>query len=64
MITQEQIKNISDRISKLKQYLNIDQKLIEITNEEEKTVAPDFWNNPKEAEVFMKELKTKKKMGR
>tara|TARA_R110002050_G_scaffold13715_3_gene43698 strand:+ start:3030 stop:4136 length:1107 start_codon:yes stop_codon:yes gene_type:complete len=61
MITQEQIKNISDRISKLKQYLNIDQKLIEITNEEEKTVAPDFWNNPKEAEVFMKELKTKKK---
>ena len=61
MITQEQIKNISDKISKLKQYLNIDQKLIEITNEEEKTVAPDFWNNPKEAEVFMKELKTKKK---
>tara|TARA_R110001592_G_scaffold96636_4_gene277362 strand:+ start:478 stop:1584 length:1107 start_codon:yes stop_codon:yes gene_type:complete len=61
MITQEQIKNISDRISKLKQYLNIDQKLIEITNEEEKTVSPDFWNNPKEAEVFMKELKMKKK---
>ena len=61
MITQEQIKNISDRISKLKQYLNIDQRLIEITNEEEKTVSPDFWNNPKEAEVFMKELKMKKK---
>ncbi len=61
MITQEQIKNISDRISKLKQYLNIEQKLIEITNDEEKTVAPDFWNNPKEAEAFMKELRIKKK---
>ncbi|WP_347174486.1 peptide chain release factor 2 [Polaribacter uvawellassae] len=61
MITQEQIKNISDRVSKLKQYLNIEQKLIEITNDEEKTVAPDFWNNPKEAEAFMKELRIKKK---
>jgi len=61
MITQEQIKDIADRISKLKQYLNIEHKLIEITNEEEKTVAPDFWNTPKEAEAFMKELRIKKK---
>ncbi|WKD86832.1 Peptide chain release factor RF2 [Polaribacter huanghezhanensis] len=61
MITQEQVKNISDRISKLQQYLNIEQKLIEINNEEEKTMSPDFWNNPKEAEAFMKELRIKKK---
>ena len=31
----------------------MDKKLIEITNEEEKTLAPDFWNNPKEAEAFI-----------
>ena len=61
MITQDQIKNIVDRISKLKVYLNIEQKLIEITNDEEKTIAPDFWNHPKEAELFMKELRLKKK---
>ena len=63
MITQEQIKDVADRIGKLKDYLDIDQKLIEISNEEEKTVDPDFWNKPKEAEAFMKILRFKKKMG-
>ncbi len=61
MITQEQIKDVADRIGKLKDYLDIDQKLIEISNEEEKTVDPDFWNKPKEAEAFMKILRFKKK---
>lgn len=61
MITQEQLKNITERVSKLKSYLDIDKKLIEISNEEEKTVDPDFWNNPKEAEIVMKELRFKKK---
>ena len=40
---------------------DIDAKLIEITNEEEKTYAPDFWNNPKEAEIIVKNLRSKKK---
>lgn len=35
--------------------------MIEITNEEEKTFAPDFWNNAKEAEIVVKNLRTKKK---
>ncbi|NVJ88893.1 MAG: peptide chain release factor 2 [Flavobacteriaceae bacterium] len=61
MITQDQIKDISLRIDKLKKYLEIDKKLIEITNEEEKTANPDFWNNPKEAEKLMKSLRFKKK---
>ena len=61
MITQDQLKDITSRIKKLKSYLEIDKKLIEITNEEEKTVNPNFWNNPKEAEIFMKELRFKKK---
>ncbi|CAM1333460.1 peptide chain release factor 2 [Tenacibaculum aestuariivivum] len=61
MITQEQLKNITERISKLKGYLDIDKKLIEINNEEEKTTDPNFWNNPKEAEVIMKTLRFKKK---
>jgi peptide chain release factor 2 len=61
MITQEQLKNIASRIEKLKSYLEIDRKLIEIANEEEKTANPDFWNDPKAAELVMKELRFKKK---
>ena len=61
MITHEQLKDITERIGKLKAYLEIDKKLIEINNEEEKTADPDFWSNPKEAEVLMKSLRLKKK---
>ena len=61
MVTQEQLKNLSERVSKLKGYLEIDKKQIEIANEEEKTADPGFWNNPKEAEVLMKSLRFKKK---
>ena len=35
--------------------------MIEITNEEEKTFAPDFWNNAKEAEIIIRNLRSKKK---
>ncbi|WP_298781539.1 peptide chain release factor 2 [uncultured Polaribacter sp.] len=61
MITQDQLKDIATRIDKLKTYLEIDKKLIEIANEEEKTVDPNFWNNPKEAELLLKELRIQKK---
>ena len=61
MVTQDQLKDISLRVSKLRAYLEIDKKLIEISNEEELTTNPDFWNNPKEAEVIMKSLRFKKK---
>ena len=61
MITSEQIKNLNGRIDKLKGYLDIDKKLIQISNEEEKASDPEFWNTPKEAEVLMKKLRNKKK---
>lgn len=61
MITQENIKDIIKRIDKLREYLNIDQKLIEISNDEEKASNPEFWNNPKEAETLMRSLRFKKK---
>lgn len=61
MITHEQLKDITERIGKLKGYLEIDKKLIEINNEEEKTADPNFWSNPKEAEILMKSLRFKKK---
>jgi len=61
MITNEHINKLQERIGKLKTYLDIDKKIIEISNEEEKTANPNFWNNPKEAELVMKNLRSKKK---
>ena len=53
MITIEHIKELENRISSLEKYLQIDKKRIEIANEEEKTFAPDFWDNPKEAQLLV-----------
>lgn len=61
MINSDQIKDIQARIKDLHQYLQIEKKQIEINNDEEKTLSPDFWDNPKEAEIFMKQLRSKKK---
>ncbi|MBE8723968.1 peptide chain release factor 2 [Flavobacterium hungaricum] len=61
MTTAEQVKGIVERLGALRRYLDVDAKLIEIANEEEKTFAPDFWNHPKEAENIVKNLRNKKK---
>lgn len=61
LITQEQFKDIQHRVEELYKYLQIEKKRIEITNDEEKTAAPEFWNNPKEAEAFLKQLRSKKR---
>ncbi|MBT8256269.1 MAG: peptide chain release factor 2 [Bacteroidia bacterium] len=61
MITTDQLKVLRDRLDALRRYLDVDGKQIEITNDEEKTFDPNFWNNPKEAEAFMKQLRNKKK---
>lgn len=61
MINSEQLKDVQSRIGELYKYLQIEKKKLEIINDEEKTVAPDFWDHPKEAELFMKQLRSKKK---
>ncbi|MBA5791256.1 peptide chain release factor 2 [Flavobacterium sp. xlx-214] len=61
MVTTDQIKGLIDRLGALRRYLDIDHKLIEIQNEEEKTFAPDFWNNAKEAEIIVRNIRSKKK---
>ncbi|MDA9144298.1 peptide chain release factor 2 [Flavobacteriaceae bacterium] len=45
----------------MRRYLDIDAKEVEIKNQEEKTLAPDFWNEAKAAEAHMKQLRTLKK---
>ncbi|WP_234110404.1 MULTISPECIES: peptide chain release factor 2 [Chryseobacterium] len=61
MINSDQLKDVQSRIGELYKYLQIEKKKLEIINDEEKTVAPDFWDHPKEAELFMKQLRSKKK---
>lgn len=61
MITNEQIKSVQNRIDDLYKYLQIEKKEIEIANDDEKTASPEFWDNPKEAEAFLKQLRSKKK---
>ncbi|MEP6261799.1 MAG: peptide chain release factor 2 [Gillisia sp.] len=61
MINSEHIKDLKDRLVALRRYLDVDAKQIEISNLEEKTYSPDFWDNPKKAEELMRELNTEKK---
>ena len=61
MISSEQIKDTQTRIEDLYKYLQIERKKVEISNDDEKTASPEFWDNPKEAEAFLKQLRSKKK---
>jgi peptide chain release factor 2 len=57
MITADQLKDVLDRTEALKRYLNIDSKLIQVEEEQLRTQAPGFWDDPKKAEVQMKKVK-------
>ncbi|WP_143744129.1 peptide chain release factor 2 [Maribacter ulvicola] len=59
-ISIDHYKGLIDRLGALRRYLDIDAKLIEIENEQEKTLAPDFWDNPQEAQAHMKFIQSKK----
>ncbi len=61
MITSEQLKDLLERIAKLENYLQIEQKRIAIANEEETASDPDFWNDSKKAELLMRSIRNKKK---
>lgn len=58
MITHEQYKDLADRTAALGNYLDIEAKKMELEEEELRTQAPDFWNDPKAAEQQMKKVKT------
>ena len=56
MTTTDQIKELKDRLETLDQCLNMPGRRAEVEKKTETTLAPDFWNDPKEAEKFLKEL--------
>ncbi|WP_299602248.1 peptide chain release factor 2 [uncultured Aquimarina sp.] len=61
MINTETLQDLRERLVALRRYLDIDAKLIQIANEEEKTYAPNFWDDAQEAEKIMRALNSEKK---
>ena len=57
MITSDQLKDVLERADALHRYLNIEKKQVEFEEEQLRTQAPDFWNDPAEAQRQMKKVK-------
>jgi len=56
MISLEQIKELQQRVETLGRCISVDEKRAEVAAKEERTLAADFWDDPKEAEKFLKEI--------
>ncbi|MBQ0054512.1 MAG: peptide chain release factor 2 [Bacteroidales bacterium] len=60
MVQQEQINDCAQRIEALRKSLDVEGKAVEIAEAEQKSAAAGFWDNPKEAEAFLKKVSEKK----
>lgn len=56
MITSEQIKELKQRVETLERCLDIGSKRESVEEKQKRTLEPDFWDDPKEAEKYLKEL--------
>ena len=56
MISIEQIKELQQRVETLARCIAVEAKREEVAKMQEKTLAADFWDDPKGAEKFLKEL--------
>ncbi|MFZ4800110.1 MAG: peptide chain release factor 2 [Bacteroidia bacterium] len=59
-MTSDQLKNLDERVFALRRYLDVAFKLQQIKEEEDLTLEPSFWDNPKRAEAVLKGIKQKK----
>lgn len=57
MITSDQLKDVLERAEALNRYLNIDRKKVEFEEEQLRTQAPDFWEDPVRAQEQMRKVK-------
>lgn len=57
MTTQEQLKDAAERCEALKRYLDIENKKIEVEEEELRTHVADFWEHREAAELQMRKIK-------
>ena len=56
MVTQEQINDLEARRAKLAEAINIEQREIDLRNEQERTEEPTFWDNPDKARQQLKRV--------
>lgn len=56
MISLEQIKELQQRVETLGRCIDVEGKRADVAARQERTLASDFWDDPKEAEKFLKEL--------
>ena len=56
MISTEQIKELQQRVETLGRCINVEDRRRDVAQRQEQTLAPDFWDDPKAAEKFLKEL--------
>ncbi|MBR5299533.1 MAG: peptide chain release factor 2 [Bacteroidales bacterium] len=56
MISLEQIKELQQRVETLGRCIDVEGKRADVAARQEKTLAADFWDDPKEAEKFLKEI--------
>ena len=52
MTTEEQIKDLQERVQKLHRCVDIDTKRQAASEMTDRTLQADFWDDPKEAEAF------------
>lgn len=57
MVNSDQLKEVQQRIEAIASYLKIPEKEMELREQELKTQDPGFWDDPKKAEVMMKNIR-------
>lgn len=60
MINIDQLKELSQRVEAIEGYLKINEKRVQLKEQELKAQDPDFWNDAKAAESKMKEIRSLK----
>jgi peptide chain release factor 2 len=60
MVTQDQLKDFERRVEELHDYLNIEEKRVDVHEDNLKSQDPTFWDDPKKAERILKQMRGKK----
>ena len=58
-MTQENLKEMRERMQHLQRFLNIDDKLAKLENDRALTLSPGFWDDNARATAILKEIKIK-----
>lgn len=56
MVSLEQINDLKARVAKLSASIDVEQRRIDLQNEQERTEEPSFWDNPDEARKQLKRV--------